>query len=319
MTETGEMGPEPGRKKTWRPPEGVSRFRPLPQATRPTPFAQYATHYINNTIYKCPAHHPWPVRPDKPAYPNCPACRIWLASLRGEDDTDSRGLVSATEARRLRPMPRVAFRVAVQGMEKEGPFYTAMSLPSITELFEAITQYQPPFDHTGWIYRPIEGHPDTVGFHAAIMDNEDDLTAKLVYADWLEERSLPEGRAVRLDCLIRTPGSKAKQIKAAREELLVLRGIIAGTRSIFDVWDGISVRVSMRLRDLGPNRSYPQYLFRLHEQANDEAVVCPTPTRLGTVEEAMLFGAEDLDVMPSDPEEIAEALRQDGFTVSQAA
>jgi uncharacterized protein (TIGR02996 family) len=68
--------------------------------------------------------------------------------------------------------------------------------------------------------------PDEQAFLSAIMSNADDQIAKLVYADWLQERDDPRAEVVRLKVAVDT---QADGWAAARDRLAELEPIVPET------------------------------------------------------------------------------------------
>src|SRR5436190_23323997 len=60
-------------------------------------------------------------------------------------------------------------------------------------------------------------------FLQAILEDPDDDTPRLIYADWLEERGAPRGEFIRVQCELATlePDSPRRRILEARERHLL--------------------------------------------------------------------------------------------------
>jgi uncharacterized protein (TIGR02996 family) len=65
--------------------------------------------------------------------------------------------------------------------------------------------------------------PDEDGFLTAIRANPDDKTARLVYADWLDDRADPRGDFIRLHLALRAAAPDHPERVAAEHELSALR------------------------------------------------------------------------------------------------
>ena len=64
--------------------------------------------------------------------------------------------------------------------------------------------------------------PTEDDFLRAILDDVDDASCRLVFADWLEERGDPRGEWLRIDCELAKVGPKDRRRKAleARKQQL---------------------------------------------------------------------------------------------------
>jgi carbon storage regulator len=98
------------------------------------------------------------------------------------------------------------------------------------EVFEAIYGPPPWFGARSW-------SPEERAFLRAIEANPDDETARLMFADWLEERGDPLGEFLRVRCCLAKlpPGGRHRRGLNLRERALWAEHGTAWTRSVFPV------------------------------------------------------------------------------------